>query len=416
MPRRVDFTADLILVCNSLDAGGIERVVSTLANEWSRRGRRVCVITQHDRERFYALDPEVHHVIMSHSPVGRVVELPGRIKSRVLRLAFERRHSNGHSNGHARRAGPSPLAEKLFGIHFSLFYGYETLLLRRAIERVESPLVVSFGTSLNIMTLRACRGLGRRVVVSERSDAAPEGWGVLSQRFYHLADVVTANSRGALRELRGFVDPRKLAFVPNPLVLPEHDGNGGAGAGRRRVFLTVARLVWDKGCDVLLDAFAMLGEEFRDWRLAMVGSGHLEGQLRARAGGLGIASRVDWHGIVRDPHAFYRAASVFVLPSRIEGMPNALLEAMGSGLPVVVSDGARGPLELVEDGATGLVVPVDDAAALASALARLARDAELRRRLGEAASARVCVSEHELPRALAAWESVIGIARRKSRR
>ena len=61
MSGRFDFSADLILVCNSLDAGGIERVVSTLANEWSRRGRKVCVVTMHDRRRFFALDPEVHH-------------------------------------------------------------------------------------------------------------------------------------------------------------------------------------------------------------------------------------------------------------------------------------------------------------------------------------------------------------------
>src|SRR5213594_2946458 len=64
MPRRADFQAELILVCNSLDAGGIERVVSTLANEWSRRGRKVSVVTLHDRHRFYALDPEVHHVVV----------------------------------------------------------------------------------------------------------------------------------------------------------------------------------------------------------------------------------------------------------------------------------------------------------------------------------------------------------------
>jgi GalNAc-alpha-(1->4)-GalNAc-alpha-(1->3)-diNAcBac-PP-undecaprenol alpha-1,4-N-acetyl-D-galactosaminyltransferase len=407
MLRRVDFKADLILVCNSLDAGGIERVVSTLANEWSRRGRKVCVITQYDRERFYALDPEVHHVIMDRAVLGRVVELPGRLKSRVLRFAFPRRPTNGHA--HARGAARQRLAEKLYGVNFSLFYSYETSLLRRAIERVESPLVVSFGTSLNIMTLKACRGLDRRVVVSERSDAVPDGWGLLSQKFYHLADVVTANSRGALRELGGFVDARKLAFVPNPLVLPGRDReDDGDGPPRPRVFLTVARLVWDKAYDVLLDAFAKLGEEFNDWRLAIVGSGHLEARLRAQAEELGIARRVDWHGIVPDPHAFYRASSVFVLPSRIEGMPNSLLEAMGSGLPVVVSDGTPGPLELVEDNVNGLVVHVNDSASLASALARLARDSELRMRLGRAARERA--REHELPRAVAAWESAIGIA------
>ena len=403
MPRRVDFKADLILVCNSLDAGGIERVVSTLANEWSRRGRKVCVITQYDRQRFYTLDPEVHHVVIDRAAVGQVAELPNKVKSRLLELGFMKRRLLKPLSGAARHV----LAERLYRINFTLFFAYETHVLRRAIERVESPVVVSFGTSLNILVLKACKGTGRRVVISERSDAGLQGWGRLSRRFYDLADVVTANSRGALLGLRDFVDPCKLAFVPNPLVLPDGGVNAFAGASRTPLFLSVGRLVWDKAYDVLLDAFAMLGGEFEAWRLSVAGDGHLKDSLRAQAEALGVARRISWHGVVRDPHAFYRAASVFVLPSRTEGMPNALLEAMGSGLPVVVSDGAPGPLELVEDGVTGLVVPVNDAAALASALARLARDADLRRRLGEAA--RLRVSEHELTRSLAAWESAIGI-------
>jgi glycosyltransferase involved in cell wall biosynthesis len=407
MPRRVDFTADLILVCNSLDAGGIERVVSTLANEWSSRGLRVCVITQYDRARFYSLDPEVHHVVIERGAAGYVAELPSRLKTRIQEMAFMKRRPHKPTSG----ASENTLAESLYRLNFSLLFAYETRALRRAIERVDSPLVVSFGTSLNILTLNACRGLGRRVVISERSDGGLQGWGRLSRRFYDRADVVTANSRGALRGLESFVDPNKLAFVPNPLVLPNGDGNGAPHAERSPLFLTVGRLVRDKACDVLLDAFALLGREFDDWRLSIVGGGHLKDSLVAQAEARGVAPRITWHGIVRDPHAFYSAASVFVLPSRTEGMPNALLEAMGSGLPVVVSDGTPGPLELVEDGVTGLVVPVDDAAALASALARLARDADLRRRLGGAASARVRVSEHELPRALAAWESAIGIRR-----
>jgi glycosyltransferase involved in cell wall biosynthesis len=143
------------------------------------------------------------------------------------------------------------------------------------------------------------------------------------------------------------------------------------------------------------------------WRLALVGDGRLEADLRVRASGLGLEGRVEWHGVVRDPYVLYHSAAIFALPSRVEGTPNALLEAMSCGLPVVVSDGAPGLLELVEDGVTGLVVPVNDAAALAQALRRLARNAELRRRLGEAARERV--AEYDLPRALAAWERALGL-------
>ncbi len=405
MPRDVDFTADLILVCNSLDAGGIERVVSTLANEWSRRGRKVSVVTLHDRRRFFALDPSVHHVIIDRAGLTWAAEALKKIKSGLSELRVARPWLIvlfGWPLYHL-------FAERFYSLNFRLFIEYESWALRRALRRIDSPVVVSLGTAFNIITLRACEGLGRRVVISERNDPrrlARFGlWDLMWRKHYRSADLVTANTRGALLDMGDYVEPEKLAFVPNPLVF--RNGNGGAHASPAPSFLTVGRLVWDKAHDVLLDAFALLGGELQEWRLAIVGDGRRRELLKAQAKELGLAGRVDWHGVVPDPHAFYRAANIFVLPSRVEGTPNALLEAMSCGLPVIVSDGAPGPLELVEDGVTGLVVPVNDAQALAAALRRLACDGELRSRLGEAARTRV--SEYDLPRALAAWESVVGL-------
>src|ERR1043165_965972 len=83
MPCRVDFTADLILVCHSLEVGGSERVVSTLANERGRRGRKGCVVTMHDRRRFYALDPAVHHVAVDRVGVTSLPELTRKVKRGV---------------------------------------------------------------------------------------------------------------------------------------------------------------------------------------------------------------------------------------------------------------------------------------------------------------------------------------------
>jgi glycosyltransferase involved in cell wall biosynthesis len=82
-------------------------------------------------------------------------------------------------------------------------------------------------------------------------------------------------------------------------------------------------------------------------------------------------------------------ASIFALPSRFEGMPNALLEAMAAGLPAVVSDASPGPLEMVSDGVHGCVVPREDWQAFAKALERLMRDEALRQRYGDAARAKL---------------------------
>lgn len=410
MPRRVDFSAELIFVCNSLDAGGIERVVSTLANEWSRRGRSVAVITLHDRRRFYKLDPAVHHVVVDRTGMNRISDL-----LRWLAAKFRSNEPNRFWLLSLFFGGLYRLSYKhLYRAYFSLVYTGEAIFLRRALGRIDSPLIVSLGTPINIITLRACSGLKRRIVISERNDpkrlSRMKNWDVLARKLYNSADLVTANTRGALRDMKDFVEQGKLAFVPNPLVLA--NGQELAQTDRNTVssapiILNVGRMVSDKAQNVLLDAFAHMGDEFKEWRLAIVGDGYLKDSLHAQAERLGINERLNWEGVVVDPYVFYRSAQIFALPSRVEGTPNALLEAMSCGLAVVVSDGAPGPLELVEDGVTGLVVPVNDAAALASALRRLAADENLRRRLGEAAQEKV--AEYELSRSLAVWESVVGL-------
>ena len=405
--RRADYRAEIILVANSLDAGGIERVVSTLANEWARRGRKVSVITLHDRRRFYQLNESIHHVVIDRTGLNRLSE--------VLRWLASRLRSDGPPRFLLLSRLINQLYElsyrRLYKTYATVVYGIEALLLRRILSRIESPLIVSFGTPLNIITLKACRGLKRRLVISERNDPKRlsrfKSWDVLARKLYNRADLVTANTRRALDDMSAYVEAERLAFVPNPLVLTETAVPGNSTTSTAPLILNVGRMVWDKAQEVLLEAFALLGDEFPEWRLAVVGDGRLENELHKRAAGLGIYDRIDWHGIVPDPYVFYRNATIFALPSRVEGTPNALLEAMSCGLPVIVSDGAPGPLELVQDGKTGLVVPVNDAPALAAALSRLAKDNGLRNRLGAAARERV--SEYDLPRAIAAWESTIGL-------
>ena len=152
----------MILVCNSLDAGGIERVVSTLANEWSRQGRRVSVVTFHDRKRFYTLEPDVHHVVLEQKGLRRVPDLARTARTRVVELRKAKRRLI---------ACLSPtvyhfFSERLYRVHYRIYLALETRALRAALKRIESPIVVAFGTSINVITLKACRTLGRRVIVA----------------------------------------------------------------------------------------------------------------------------------------------------------------------------------------------------------------------------------------------------------
>ena len=138
-----------------------------------------------------------------------------------------------------------------------------------------------------------------------------------------------------------------------------------------------------------------------------MGDGPLRNDLEALARELGIASRIDWFGHVDNPVPYLRASQVFVLTSRFEGSPNALLEAMACGLPAVVSNASPGPLELIGDDA-GLIVPVEDVEATADGMVRLATDEALRARLGQAALARTQI--HQLDRAMQVWLELLDCA------
>jgi len=275
--------------------------------------------------------------------------------------------------------------------------------LRRKLKATKPDAVLSFLTQTNILTVLATRGLNTRTVISERNDPRLQRhrprveW--LRRLVYRHADLVTANSRGALTALEPFVPKRKLAFLPNPLMPPTSTEIASLQAP---TIITVGRLVEQKGIDVLLAAWARAAAQLPEWRLAIVGDGPLRDSLQAQSRELGIEESVDWHGHLADPFPLLRASKFFVMTSRFEGTPNALLEAMACGLPGIVSDASPGPCELVGlDQTAGLIVPVEGAGETAEAIVRLAREEPLRRRL--AAAARERAREHEADQALKVW-------------
>jgi GalNAc-alpha-(1->4)-GalNAc-alpha-(1->3)-diNAcBac-PP-undecaprenol alpha-1,4-N-acetyl-D-galactosaminyltransferase len=110
-------------------------------------------------------------------------------------------------------------------------------------------------------------------------------------------------------------------------------------------------------------------------------------------------------GYVSDPASVLREADLFVLASRYEGFPNALLEAMAVGLPVISTDCPYGPSHIVRNDVDGLLVPIDDAEALATAMAALMDDEPRRRRLGRRATE--VTERFAVDRIMAMWESLV---------
>jgi glycosyltransferase involved in cell wall biosynthesis len=205
----------------------------------------------------------------------------------------------------------------------------------------------------------------------------------LQRAAYGCAHKVVANSRAAADRLRRECVPSdKIAVVANGLDFRTFRPR--AAASRPRRVIVVANLRPEKGHDVLIDAAAETLQRVPDAEFEVVGGGPELGTLVARAEARQVRRAFTFLGHRDDVAERLAAADIFVLPSRSEAFPNAVLEAMAAGLPIVAS-AVGGIGELIDEDRTGLLVAPGDPHTLASRLVRLMNDPALAARLGAAA-------------------------------
>ncbi|WP_330296378.1 glycosyltransferase [Streptomyces sp. NBC_00503] len=172
-----------------------------------------------------------------------------------------------------------------------------------------------------------------------------------------------------------------VASMPNPLPFMP----ASPAPRTEKVVASVGRLSFEKGVDLLLDAWADAAPLHPDWTLRIYGAGAEEPSLRVHACGLGVEDSVEWMGSTDDVLGALTGASVFAQASRAEGFPITLLEAMAAGLPVAAFDCAPGVREIVTHGEDGLLARLGNTMELAGQLDRLMSDRALRDRLGDTA-------------------------------
>ena len=281
-------------------------------------------------------------------------------------------------------------ATRLLRVGMPYLAGYHYEKLRQILLEQPPKRVLALLTKTNIICCAAAWDQPLHLVVSERNDPRRQSleqlWSRLRKVYYRRADVVTANTKGVIEALQLMGEWQRLELLPNPLPATLSRSSIESTPKRTHQILAVARLVPQKGLDLLLQAFAALPLDCRNgWSITLVGDGPERQSLEHQSADLGIAHAVTFAGFRSDPLTFMQRAAIFALPSRFEGMPNALLEAMAAGLPSVVSDASPGPLEMVTNGEHGLVVPRGDMRAFSAALEQLMLDPALRERQGAAA-------------------------------
>lgn len=240
----------------------------------------------------------------------------------------------------------------------------------------------------------------RHLVLSERntfSEVRRErrpSWlpvATVTRHLYRRASCIIAVSEGVAKDLTETLNlPAGLVTaIHNPIVDEELHSLSMESVdhpwlrGDFPVILAVGRLVRQKDYPLLLRAFSRIRKKHRA-RLIILGEGEQRSNLERLAERLGIREDVDFPGFTKNPFPFMRQCTVFALSSRFEGLPGALIQAMACGAPAVATDCPSGPSEIIEQGRSGILVPVGDEQELAAALDRLLDDPGLRASLSEA--------------------------------
>lgn len=267
------------------------------------------------------------------------------------------------------------------------------ILLAKHLDTLDGPVVVhthNFKTARLALTARRLMRTDRsRVrVVCTRHLVKPAATGASARRMYAELDAIIFVSQIALDAFLSTgpaVDRSRLHVMHNAIPLAATETPAQPHDGPARIIF-VGRLDPEKGVDTLLGALGRLGSR-NDWTLEICGTGRARyvAQLMQTASYEGIADRITWSGFVADPASHISAADMLVAPTTAqESFGLVLLEAFAKGVPVITTDNGAQP-EIITDGTDGLLVPPADAAALASAIARLLDSPTLRGRMGDAA-------------------------------
>ena len=340
---------NIVIVLSSMSYGGAQRVAALLANHWARRGGQVSVITfDSAAEDRFELDRNVRRIALDMT--GNAANLLHALEENTSRV----------------------------------------VALRRAIIASRADAVLSFGDQTNIVAVLATRLTGIPCVIAERTDPSHHDigplWDTLRRLVYPLASALVVQTRSLVPWARSvMLSSRKARVVRNP-VRDMHKYVRREQAPAKRVVIAAGRLAPEKAYDVLLMAFSRVTGAFPGWSLLVLGEGPERRALEALAHSLGITDRVSFPGWMSEPGESLSNADLFVICSRYEGFPNALLEAMACGLPVISTD-CLGSREIVTHDLNGVLVPVDSPDSLTEAMSKLMADDALRRRLADAALA-----------------------------
>ena len=328
---------EIIIVTISLGNDGAERILTELARQWHHDGHDITVI-QTSPNRYgteYAL-PEGIEQIQIHTTSS----------NKILRFLQE--------------------IKALIGI----------------LKQRPNATCLSFLSASSFILAISSWFVKNRMVFSERNNPRKVPVGkhqqILRNFAFRFADAIVFQTEEAKSCVSHSIH-RRGHSLPTPISGNVPEPSEGE---REKIIVTACRLHPQKNLPMMINAFSMLADEFKEYKLVIYGQGVLEDELRQQIANLGLADRVLLPGFATNILEQERPCTMFVSSSDFEGISNSMLEAMGMGLPVVVTDCPVGGARMViQDGVNGLLVPVGDTKTMYEKMKSILASPELAKRI-----------------------------------
>lgn len=318
-----------VFFIGALREGGAERVVSLLTDKLVETNKNIEIICYYDYEVFYKINPKV-------------------------RITFIQRET-----------GTKNILTNV-------------LWLRKYVKKNVST-IVSFLAPFNMVALVATIGIKKKIIVADRNDPRyiPSNLIIRKLRdfLYNFADAVVVQTTNNKEYFSRRIQ-EKIAVIHNPVDMGEKRGMALQTPKKKRI-VSVGRLMPQKNQKMLLQAFAIVSQDFPEYELTIYGEGDYRTELEKEIKTLGLETKVMLPGKEKNVFDKIANAELFVLSSDYEGMPNALIEAMCLGLPVV-STAVSGTSDLIEGDVNGIIVEIGNKEQLIYAMKELIADEEKR--------------------------------------
>lgn len=334
----------IAFVVPDLSGGGAARVASILCNQWQQIG------------------VEVHLTTFEASGTPGVYPVANGVA----------RHQVGLSASPPTAAG------------FTLNNLKRVHVLRRVLRRVRPDCVVSFLLNANVSAVAAARSVGLPIIISERNHPAHDRISgpkeVLRRHVYPRASRLVVQTEDIRNWYQGQLGI-DATVIPNPVEpgrATTRQTERMLRSGDRRRIISLGRLEPQKGYDRLIDAFAQIASKAPDWDLTIFGEGGERKKLERLIDRQRLGDRIFLPGTTREPQRELASSDLYVHPARYEGYPNAVIEALASGLCVVATDAPGATGEILQGGAKGILVADAGPEAIANGLMRVIDDDALR--------------------------------------